>query len=55
MMQKNILKIKIFVGMWNILFKSSTILNEIKKFQLNILEVCQKALKDNLKFGFHKS
>ncbi|MBO8234224.1 mannose-1-phosphate guanylyltransferase/mannose-6-phosphate isomerase [Prochlorococcus marinus XMU1419] len=37
---------------WNsgiFLFKSSTILNEIKKYQPSILEVCQKALKDNLR------
>ena len=37
---------------WNsgiFLFKSSTILNEIKKFQPSILEVCQKALNDNLR------
>ena len=37
---------------WNsgiFLFKSSTILNEIKKFQPTILEKCKEALKDNLR------
>ena len=37
---------------WNsgiFLFKASTILNEIKKFQPTIFEICEEALKDNLR------
>lgn len=36
---------------WNsgiFLFKSSTILNELEKFEPNILDICKKALKENL-------